>query len=262
MEENSRWKINFFADAVSKIELKMQQFLEKIIEILISSEAAELNRILNEMKSIKYSGQGYMESLEDSDENYRKVFDIGYLHALFDLADLYERSTNAEREIDKIRTGYRDEIFFYLSRRITLFHKELASLLQVSPSGLNAIIKLMNAEGVKTVNIEKVSKYTVYSLTPAAYQYALKRKICDYHQDKKLFGATVELLLKEDEEYRDQEKDVFGNNEQYIELKPTKTRKSADMIFDFARESNLRKGSVKHRSMMLDANEIQKTAIG
>ena len=37
MEENSRWKINFFADAVSKIELKMQQFLEKIIEILISS---------------------------------------------------------------------------------------------------------------------------------------------------------------------------------------------------------------------------------
>ena len=55
----------------------------------------------------------------------------------------------------------------------------------------------------KTVNIEKVSKYTVYSLTPAAYQYALKRKICDYHQDKKLFGATVELLLKEDEEYRE-----------------------------------------------------------
>lgn len=34
------------------------------------------------------------------------------------------------------------------------------------------------------------------------------------------------------------------------------------MIFDFARESNLRKGSVKHRSIMLDANEIQKTAIG
>ena len=55
-----------------------------------------------------------------------------------------------------------------------MFHKDLANAIGVSPSGLNAVIKQMNAYPVKTINIQDVSKYKLYSMTPVAYRYCMK----------------------------------------------------------------------------------------
>lgn len=248
MKESSKWNINFFLDAAEKIEVKMQQFVEKFIEILVFSKTDELKSAITALKSVKYSGQAFIESLETWDEQYRRVFDVGYLHALFDMIDLYEKSIHVEREIDKIRTGYRDEIFYFLSRRTTLFHKELASLLRLTPSGLNAVIKLMNAEGIKTVNAEKVSKYTVYSLTPAAYQYAVRHRIYDSHRENNIPGTTVDLLVKGNEGYLGQEKAAFINLEWYM---TNRTYKRQDTLFDFAKDSERYKKG-KDNSIMTD----------
>lgn len=259
MEENNKWKVNFFIDAVSKIELKMHQLVEKIIEMLISAETVELKDIITALKSVKYSGQAYMESLEDMDEKYRRVFDIGYLQAVFDLTDLYERRINVKREIDKIRTGYRDRIFFYLCSHTTLLHKELASLLQISPSGLNAVIKMMNAEGVKTINAEKVSKYTVYSLTPIAYQYAVQHGIYDFHRAKGFSGTMIDLLFKGNEEYLGTEKVAFVNLERY---QKAVNRKQKDLFFDFAKNYDSYKNKVNSSAIMTDTGMARKMAIG
>ena len=177
MDNTNSLQINFFSDSLKSIESKTGQLLNRIVSLLADSDYTGLCGVYDMVKSSKYSGKAYLESLDAFDDTMRTVFDVGYLQALLNMMQLYERRMNVEKEIDKIRTSYRNQIFYYLGTQTAVMHKDLASCLNVSASGLNAVIKHMNAGSVKTVNVEKVSKFTVYSLTAAAYQYAVSHRI-------------------------------------------------------------------------------------
>ena len=87
---------------------------------------------------------------------------------------IYLNKVSAQKEIDKIKTKYKDDVLRILMKNRIMFHKDLAGALGVSPSGLNAIIKQMNASSVKLINTDNASKFKLYSLTPVAYQYCSK----------------------------------------------------------------------------------------
>ena len=119
-----------------------------------------------QVKSSKYSGQGYLETLSDYDGAKEKCFDVGYTYALLETMRSYAGKAATDKEIERIKTKYKNKIFKCLGERGTVFHRDLAIYLGISNSALNAVIKRMNETGVKTVNVEKAGKYTLYSLTP------------------------------------------------------------------------------------------------
>lgn len=176
--------LNFFIDNSLDAEDKSRKLLKRLMEMLTDGNLDGINKLYNSTKALKYSGQGYIESIESFDEEEQKVLTIGYAYALVDVMQIYIEKLQAEKEILQIRTKYRDTVLKVLAERGTMFHKDLAAALRVSASGLNAIIKQMNATSVKLINVEEISKYKIYSLTPKAYQYVKKNNPGDFTEYK------------------------------------------------------------------------------
>ncbi len=166
---------DFFKDNQEEIQRKIQILSKKIIELMTEPNFDELGKLLLECKSIGYSAQGYLEEAGSSGEEHSMLVDIGYARALLDMMQMYLQKLTIQNEIQQIRTKYRDKVLSVLVKSGTLLHKDLASAVGVSASGLTAIIKQMNETAVKMVHIEEVSKFKLYSVTPAAYQYVIQK---------------------------------------------------------------------------------------
>ncbi len=185
MNGNQVQASNFYADDLKVLHKNNQKLLSLLVDLLVDADYKGVNDMWTAVKSTKYSIQGYLEMAECPDEVKDKVYDAGYTSALIDLARLYGKRSVTYVDIANIKTGYKERILTVLFERGTLLHKELAAALNVSASGLNAIIKLMNGTSVKMINIEEVSKYKLYSLTPIAYKYikenrpAAKKPVAD-----------------------------------------------------------------------------------
>jgi len=182
---------NFFVDSPKDIKDGTQQMMRKLFDYIVESDYAKVDRALNESKPMKYSIQGYEEAIDIEDDIKRKLISAGYASALIDAMQLYVEKINAQNEIFKVNTKYKNMILEILAKRGTLLHGDLASALGISPSGLNAVIKQMNGTSVKLISVEKISKYKLYSITPIAYKYIMKQEQ-DYPQRKDI------LNLKQD----------------------------------------------------------------
>lgn len=166
---------NFFIDDVATIREKTQDMVKRMVKYLVATEYAELEKMLQNCKPLRYSIQGYVEETEVPKEIKDMLISAGYTTALIDAMRLYTAALSVEREIQRVNTKYRDEILRILARRGTMLHGDLATAIHVSASGLNAIVKQMNATSVKLINIEDVSKFKLYSITPVAYKYIMDR---------------------------------------------------------------------------------------
>lgn len=125
---------------------------------------------------MRYSAQGYLEESKVAKDEKETLVQAGYQCALMDVMQMYLEHLNTQYDIQKISTKYRDEVLSVLAKRGTMLHGDLASAIEVSASGLNAVIKRMNATPVKLVSVEEVSKYKLYSITPIAYKYITECK--------------------------------------------------------------------------------------
>lgn len=166
--------VNFFADEVKVLEAKIKSIARNLANLIAESDLPEIKVYYQTIKSGRYSGQAYLQETDVKESTRKTIYDIGYMDALLDLAQLYLEKLSEIKEIDGIKTKYKDEILLILMDKRIMFHKDLAGAIGVSPSGLNAVIKQMNASSVRLINVESVSKFKLYSLTPAGYRYCLK----------------------------------------------------------------------------------------
>lgn len=162
---------NFFTDSPSCVEATSQKLVKKLMDLIVQSDFREVNNLFLSTKVMRYSAQGYLQTSDIPPDVQKILTQIGYTSALMDVMQLYTEKLHYENEIQKIKTGYRDYILSVLAKQGTMLHKDLAASIGVSASGLTAIIKHMNDTSVKLIAIEQISKYKLYSLTPAAFQY-------------------------------------------------------------------------------------------
>lgn len=80
-------------------------------------------------------------------------------------------STGPEDDIGQLRQKHKDELLRSVYDHDGISHAELADLLQVSASGLNAVLKKVCDVEKTPIVIQKVGKYKFYSLTNEGKQY-------------------------------------------------------------------------------------------
>lgn len=174
-KQEREYAFNFFLDPPQKIKQGTQRMIRAMVDHMVDADYVEVGKMLQESKHMRYSIQGYEEATAISGETKAMLVNAGYASAVLDAMQLYAEKMEAQNEILKVNTKYRDTLLRILAKRGTLLHRDLASALGVSPSGLSAIITQMNATSVKLVNVEAISKYTLYSITPVAYKYITKQ---------------------------------------------------------------------------------------
>lgn len=165
---------NFMVDGPEKIREKTQRLIKTLAETLTEADFTEINHLLQEVKPMGYSIQGYLERLHLAKDEKDMLMHAGYNSALLDMMRLYTANLYEQEEIQKVTTKYRNMILRILAKRGTLLHKDLAAELMTTPNNLTAIIKQMNATTVKLIHVEEFSKFKAYSLTPIARQYIEK----------------------------------------------------------------------------------------
>lgn len=81
-----------------------------------------------------------------------------------------------KRQIIGIRSKYCEPILELLWQEGELYHGDLADRLEMSPSGLNVIIKKMQECDPPIIEILQIGKYKIYTLPPAVKEYLEGRK--------------------------------------------------------------------------------------
>lgn len=166
--------ISFFDTEPKTIKKEAKAWLKTMMAYIDSTEVARLEELYKSCKYIRYAAKDYLDESKVSGTEKDLLTSIGYTNALIDVMQLYTEQKFEECELKKINTKYKYPILKILAEKGTLLHKDLASLLGVTPSGLTAVIQKMNATSVKVINIEEISKYKLYSLTALAYKYYLQ----------------------------------------------------------------------------------------
>ncbi len=226
-EEN----VNFFISSKEEIQEQCRGWMKSFMEAIAGSDFEAVSEIYEKLRAAKYSGQSYLDDLEEEKRDMRQAY-AGYLFAMADSAQLYTRKLQEKREIQNIKTKYRDMIIRTLKEYSVMFHKNLAVILGVSPSELTAVIKLMNPPEIKLINVNHVSKYTIYSLTPVANRYAAELCRKDSGRDRLLAYYLYFSTMKETVE---------------VQKVPVRQKEDEDScsVFDFCWEMKAAQGGKK-----------------
>ena len=80
------------------------------------------------------------------------------------------------RQIMGIRSKYCEPILELLAREGELYHGDLSEKLNMSPSGLNVIIKKMQECDPPIIEILQIGKYKIYTLPPSVKEYMESRR--------------------------------------------------------------------------------------
>lgn len=171
MKEVHDYLLNFFKDDSTQLRRKNRIFMKDVFERVMALDRESIERLYLESSGTRYSIQGYLESVSGEVADSDRIVAAGYTTAIEDFMQLFLQRKDVDESIKRIRTSYKHKILCILKERGSILHKDLAAEIDVSPSGLNAIIKMMHETDIQLINIDKVSKYKIYSLTPIAYQY-------------------------------------------------------------------------------------------
>lgn len=189
--QNNQYISNFFADNANEVKRKTQTLIKKVIGLFAEEKFDDVKILLKDVYPMKYSIQECIGSMEIEESKKDMLFQAGYNSAIIDGMQLYTNEVNIQKEVQKIPTQYKDVLLCTLKKRGTLLHKDLAAELGVSSSGLTDIVKKMNSTSVKIINVEEVSKYKLYSLTPAANRYVVKNMLDMPKSNKTVLVHTV-----------------------------------------------------------------------
>ncbi len=221
--------VNFFKDDALEMRERIGNLSRIMMKFITESKFNEIERLFQECKAMRYSAQGYLEACTVPENEKAVLANAGYTRALMDIMQLYLNLCMLQNEIWQIKTKYKNEILSVLAQKGTLLHKDLACMIGVSASGLTAIIKQMNATRVKTINVEEVSKFKLYSITPAAYKYIMQnmpdlpRDEYENRQKENYYRDLVAIKKKMEGMRMDNREN--GKTEQYPQIRDGKAMK-------------------------------------
>lgn len=78
-------------------------------------------------------------------------------------------------QIIQTRSKYCEPVLELLANEGELYHGDLAEKMNLSPSGLNAIIKKMQETEIPIINTTQIGKYKIYSLPDDVREYMLRK---------------------------------------------------------------------------------------
>ena len=125
-----------------------------------------------------------MTALSNAERTY------GNLEVLHEPAVITEEAIR--RQLLEVRSKYCEPILELLAEAGELYHGDLADKLKISPSGLNAIIKKMQAGSLPIVETIQVGKYKIYTLSDEVKDYIQKKNV-----------AKVDRTVRENETCKD-----------------------------------------------------------
>ncbi len=132
-------------------------------------------------------------------DDLQEQFVRGFLYAQQREAESFEMEDEEIRQqILQVRSKYSEPILELLFREGELYHGDLAEKLELSPSGLNAIIKKM-MEGTKPIiDMMQIGKYKIYTLPDAVKRY-MERKTQPEEAQRtagKVYEGNAVLILQ------------------------------------------------------------------
>lgn len=129
----------------------------------------------------------------------QEQFVRGYLCAQQrEMEDFETDSEEIHNQILHVRSKYCEPILKLLFQEEELYHGDLAKKLELSPSGLNAIIKKIMEQEPPIIEMTQFGKYTIYTLADRARRYMEGRGGFKESKasDKELYGVNVLLPLQ------------------------------------------------------------------
>ncbi len=128
----------------------------------------------------------------------QEQFVRGYLCAKQKETENYEvDDEEIRRQVLQVRSKYCDPILKLLFQEKELYHGDLADNLNLSPSGLNAIIKKMMEQEPPLIEMTQIGKYTIYSLADRVRRYMERRDgLKESKAANESYGVNVLLPLQ------------------------------------------------------------------
>lgn len=120
-----------------------------------------------------------VQELQKEDESVQKILETDY---------------DIQRQINNVRSKYCEPVLNMLEEG-SLYHGDLAEKLNLSPSGLNAIIKKMQESPVPLIHTDQVGKYKIYSLSEEVKRFWNKKKHRQIYLDTKSVSIPGEITL-------------------------------------------------------------------
>lgn len=148
----------------------------------------------------------------------QKWYVMGYLKALEEKENSLEKLETVKAQIYRVRSKYCEPILQLLKKEGKLYHGDLAEKLDISPSGLNAIIKKINESDIPLVITEQIGKYKIYSLSQEAKNYFGHYKApaeSSNKNEKKVFVALQKLIDGLEENWREKLNGILCGEDKY-----------------------------------------------
>lgn len=131
-----------------------------------------VERILRQYDAFMESGLG--DDIKADGE--KKAFIQGYLCSTMQKENIQRTDDAAIRnQIIQTRSKYCEPVLELLASEGELYHGDLAEKMNLSPSGLNAIIKKMQETEIPIINTTQIGKYKIYSLPDKVKEFILKK---------------------------------------------------------------------------------------
>lgn len=143
--------------------------------------------------------EGFIFPDEITLDDLQKQFVRGFLYAQQKEAGTRElEDEEIRQQILQVRSKYSEPILELLFREGELYHGDLAEKLELSPSGLSAIMKKM-MEGTKPIiDMMQIGKYKIYMLPDAVKRYMERKTQPEEEQQTagKVYEDNAVLILQ------------------------------------------------------------------
>ncbi len=127
----------------------------------------------------------------------KKLFVQGYLCNAMQQENMRQTDDAMIRnQIIQTRSKYCEPVLELLAIEGELYHGDLAEKMNLSPSGLNAIIKKMQETEIPIINTTQIGKYKIYSLPDNVRDFMLKKnggQISDEPEEKEVPKAVQKM---------------------------------------------------------------------
>ena len=150
-----------------------------------------LSRILK-----KYESEPKVTFDELELDEGQKSYVTGYLACMEERDDTGSLEETVREQINQVRSKYCEPILDILETEGDLYHGDLADKLELSPSGLNAIIKKMQEAELPLIQTSQIGKYKIYSLSEETKEYLRQKRMKgDQRLDRKSLNEEKRTSL-------------------------------------------------------------------
>lgn len=170
----------------------------------------------------------FMESGVSDDikvDGEKKSFVQGYLCSAMQQKNMQRTDDSMIRnQIIQTRSKYCEPVLELLASEGELYHGDLAEKLNLSPSGLNAIIKKMQETEPQIIKTTQIGKYKIYSLPDNVRDFMLKKdgaQVPDEPEEKAV-RQTTDVVKKQD---------IFLCLQHFAELAGKKWKDDLNLLF-------------------------------